>query len=69
MRVELDGLAHRIGVRGERAVDVEIELVVARVALDIVDVDMHLRTVAEVEEAGQGAGDDDRVAHDHVGLR
>ncbi len=29
---------------------------------------MHLRMVAEREEAGQGARDDDGIAHDHLGL-
>ena len=69
MRVELDGFAHRIGLRDERAVDVEIELVVAGFAFDIVDVDVHLRAVAKAEETGQGARHDDRIAHDHFGFR
>ena len=49
--------------------DVEVELVLARVTLDIVDVDMHFGAVADIEEARQSRGDDDRVAHRHVGLR
>ena len=69
MQVEAHGLCHRVRVGGERPVDVEVELVLARVALDIVDVDVHFRAVADVEEARQGRGDDDRVAHGHVGLR
>ena len=49
--------------------DVEVELVVARVPFDIVDVDMHFGAVADIEEARQGRRDDDGVAHGHVGLR
>ena len=48
--------------------DVEVEPIVARIALDIVDVDMHFGAVADIEEARQGRGDDDRIAHSHVGL-
>ena len=44
MRVEPHRSAKRVGVRRQRPVDVEVERVVARVALDIVDLDMHLRT-------------------------
>ena len=49
--------------------DVEIEFVLARIALDIVDVDMHFGAVAYIEEAGQSRGDNDRVAHRDVSLR
>ncbi len=69
MRGELHRPAQSVGVGGQRAVNVEIEPVVARFALDVVDVDMHLRPVAEIEEARQRRRDDDGVAHDHVGLR
>ena len=48
--------------------DVEVELVLACVALDIVDVDMHFGAVADIEEARQSGGDDDQVAHSHVSL-
>ena len=65
MRRERDRPGQRIGFGGQRPVQIEIEPVVARLALDIIDVDMDLRTVAEIEEAGQGGGDDDRIAHDH----
>ena len=41
MQIETHRLAHRVGVRRERTVNVEIELVVARLAFDVVDVDMH----------------------------
>ena len=68
MRVELHSAAKRVGVRRQRPMQVEVERVVAGVAVDIVDVDMHLRSVADVEEARQGRGDDDRVAHGDVGL-
>ena len=49
--------------------DVEVELVGARIALDVVEIDMHFGAVADIEEARQGGGDNDRVAHRHVGLR
>ena len=68
MRLEPHRPAERVGVRRQRPVDVEVERVVARVALDVVDLDMHLRPVADVEEARQGRRDDDRVAHDDVRL-
>ena len=48
--------------------DVEVELVVARIALDIVDVDMHFGTIADIEEARQSRRDDDRVTHRDVSL-
>src|SRR5580704_14921288 len=53
MRLEPHRLAQRRGVRGKRPMNVEIENVVAGVALDVVDFDMHLRAVANVEEAWQ----------------
>ena len=65
---ELHRPAQSVGVGGQRAVDVEVEPVVARFAFDIVEVDMDLRAVAEIEEARQGRRDDDGVAHDHVGF-
>ncbi len=69
MGVEPHRPAERVGVRRQRPVNVEVERVVARVALDVVDLDMHLRPVADVEEARQGRRDDDRVAHHDVRLR
>ena len=68
MRFEPHRLAQRGGLGRQRPMNVEVERVVARLALDIVDLDMHLRTVADIEEARQGRGDDDRIAHHHVGL-
>ncbi len=68
MQVEAHRLGHRVRVGGQRPMDVEVELVLAGVALDIVDVDMHFGAVADIEEARQGGGDDNRVAHRHVGL-
>ena len=68
MGLKLDGLAHGVGLRDKRAVDVEIELILAGFAFDIVDIDMHLRAIAEVEEARQRAGDHDGIAHDHFGF-
>ncbi len=69
MRGELHRPGQRVGLGRQRPVNVEIELVIAGFALDIVDVDMHLRAVAEVEEPRQRRGDDDGIAHDHVRLR
>ncbi len=69
MRVEPHRPAERVGVRRQRPVDVEVERVVARLALDVVDLDMHLGSVADVEEARQGRRDDDRIAHHDVRLR
>ena len=51
---ELHRPAQSVGVGGQRAVNVEVEPVVARFAFDVVEVDMDLRTVAEIEEARQG---------------
>ena len=48
MRGEMHRLAQRVGLGRQRSVNVEIEPVVAGVAFDIVDVDMHLRAVAEI---------------------
>ena len=55
MRVEMQRLAQRLGVGRQRPVQVEVERVVAGVAVDIVDVDRHLRAVADVEEARQAS--------------
>ena len=68
MRGDLDRLAQRVGLGRQRTVDVQIEPIFASFALDVVDVDMHLRAVAEFEEARQRRGDDNGVAHDHVRL-
>ena len=68
MRVEMQRAPQRLGVRRQGPMQVEVERVVAGLAVDIVDVDRHLRTVADVEEARQGRGDDDRIAHRDVGL-
>ena len=69
MRVELHRAGQGVGVGRQRPVNIEVEPVIARFALDIVDVDVHLRAVAEVEEARQRRGDDDGIAHDHRRLR
>ena len=52
---ELHRPAQRVGLGGQRPVDVEIEPVVAGRALDVVEVDVDLRAVAEIEEARQAS--------------
>ncbi len=69
MRIQAHRLTQSVRIGGERAMDVEIEPVVAGAAFDIVDVDMHLRAVAQIEKAGQRNADDDGIAHDYTGLR
>ena len=68
MRVEMQRLAQGFGVRRQRPVQVEVERIVAGLAIDVVDVDMHLGAVADIEEARQRRRDDDRVPHSDVGL-
>ena len=53
----------------DRSMNVEIDRVIARRSFDIVDLQEHAGLVAEREETRQRRRDDDRIAHDDVGLR